>query len=141
MHLIHYLIGVTYYPVLVASFDTFTPAKGVTWYIFGFLLASGFQSYCHFILGRERAKTQLLPKPIQNPIFRFLHAPHYFAEFCIYFFVAASGSFPLLSLLNLGWIASMLGVSAFNSANWLCQTWKLKSRRELCHSLMFPFIF
>jgi 3-oxo-5-alpha-steroid 4-dehydrogenase 3 len=141
MHMIHYFIGMSYYPILLLSLNSYQTSQYAVYCVVGFAVASGLQFYCHCILGKERAKAQIQMRPITNPLFRFLHAPHYFAEFCIYFCLAALGSFPLLSVLNLMWIATMLGVSAYNSANWLCQAWKFKSHQAICRYIMFPFVF
>ncbi len=142
MHFIHYCVGITYYPVLLASFDSYDKSSNYPLpCLLGFAAASLLQFYCHCVLGKERSKSQIQLKPINNPLFGFLHTPHYFAEFCIYFCIAALGTFPPLAILNLCWIATMLGVSAYNSASWLREAWKYKSHREFCRYLLFPFIY
>jgi 3-oxo-5-alpha-steroid 4-dehydrogenase 3 / polyprenol reductase len=57
MHLIHYLIGITYYPVLLLSFSSgnfasYSPKTDwTTWYfILLFISSSLVQFYCHWIL-------------------------------------------------------------------------------------------
>ena len=153
MHLIHYLIGISYYPVLLMSFSINQSRNAggtINYYswIGLFVFASGLQCYCHWILGQERMKikkSQAPPscshRPLTNPLFRFIHAPHYFAELLIYLSIAGLNQFHPLSLLNLIWIISILGVSAKNSADWLTQKWEYKSHKDFCKYLMIPFLF
>lgn len=154
MHLIHYLIGISYYPILLISFkiqqsnDTFSVSLSFACWIALFIAASFLQSYCHWILGSERKniKNELnssLHRPINNYLFKLIHAPHYTAEFLIYLSIAGVQRFPIhpLSYMNLVWILTILGVSAKNSSDWLCETWKYKSRKDFCKYIIVPFLF
>lgn len=146
MHLIHYFIGISYYPVLLLSFHFQDDYKSNYYYpwIGLFIATSGFQLYCHWILGSSRRRNLVersAHRPLNNLIFKYIHTPHYFAELLIYTSIAGLFRFNLLSLLNLIWIISILGVSAKNSADWLCFTWKYKSYMEFCNYLMVPFLF
>lgn len=145
MHLIHYLIGISYYPVLLLSFhfQGFYKSKFYYPWIALFIVTSGFQCYCHWILGSSRRNLvkRGAHRPLNNFIFKYIHTPHYLAELLIYTSIAGLFRFSHLSLLNLIWIISILGVSAKNSADWLCETWKYKSYKEFCKYLMIPFLF
>ena len=145
MHLIHYLIGISYYPVLLLSFNFQDDYKSKFYYpwITLFIVTSGFQCYCHWILGSSRRNLveRGTHRPLNNFIFKYIHTPHYFAELLIYTSIAGLFRFEPLSILNLIWIISILGVSAKNSADWLCDTWKYKSYKEFCKYLMIPFLF
>lgn len=141
MHLIHYLIGLSYYPALLLSFHFQEEYRSVLLWIIIFMIASVFQFYCHWILGSARRNVTEVHRPLDNKIFKFIHTPHYFAEFLIYFAIAGVFRFHPLSVLNLIWILAILGVSAKNSSDWLCSTWKYKSHREFCEYLMIPFLF
>ena len=81
MHLIHSLICMTYYPVLLVSFS-FADSRSSIICVTLFLVASVLQSYSHYLLGRQR-RASSKHSPINHPLFRFIHAPHYFAEFLI----------------------------------------------------------
>lgn len=146
MHLIHYGIGITYYPILLLSFHFNTKKQhGVTLFnwIALFVISSVLQGYCHWILGsiRKGITPDQLHRPINHPLFKFIHAPHYFAELLIYLSMAGMEGFHPLMLLNLVWIVSILGVSAESSAGWLCKKWGFKSHEEFCKYLMVPFLF
>lgn len=158
MHLIHYLIGITYYPVLLLSFSSgnfasYSPKTDwTTWcFILLFISSSLVQFYCHLILGLERKRLSPKPKsknvmekchrPINCFPFKFLHAPHYTAELGIYLSIAGINSFRPVDCLNLLWILSILGVSACNSADFLCKTGRYKTHKEFCQYLMIPFLF
>lgn len=145
MHLIHYLIGLSYYPALLLSFNLQQEGESKLQYywIALFIAASLFQCYCHWILGSSRRNlvNKGIHRPLNHPIFKYIHTPHYFAELLIYTSIAGIFRFAPLSLLNLLWIVSILGVSAKNSADWLCDTWKYKSHKEFCKYLMIPFLF
>lgn len=148
MHLIHYLIGLSYYPLLLLSFHLQKGSLSRYFYawISLFIVASGFQCYCHWILGSIRKningkKEDRAHKPLNHPVFKFIHTPHYFAEMLIYTSIAGLHNFHPLSLFNLIWIISILGVSAKNSSDWLCKSWKYKSHRQFCKYLMIPFLF
>ena len=146
MHLIHYGIGITYYPVLLLSFESGNKYKYMFSYywIILYIAASVFQSYCHWILGSIRkatSKTDQPHRPIQHPLFKFIHAPHYLAELLIYTSIAGLQGFHPLMLLNLVWIVTILGVSAKNSADWLCDRWGYKGKESFCKYLMIPFLF
>lgn len=144
MHLIHYLIGLSYYPALLLSLSLQNTTINIGW-IGLFIFASGLQSYCHWILGCERIKMKQSMKgchrPLNHGIFKVIHSPHYFAELLIYTSIAGLQGFHPLSLLNLIWIVVILGVSAKNSSDWLVQRWKYKSHEEFCKYLMIPFLF
>lgn len=144
MHLIHYLIGLSYYPVLLVSFvlQSNTNTELIYWIIL-FVVASGLQFYCHLILGQERSKSQTSKKhrPLNHPIFKLIHTPHYFSELLIYTSMAGLNNFQPLSLMNLFWIITILGVSAKNSADWLIEQWGYKSHGDFCKYLMIPFLF
>ena len=141
MHLIHYLIGLSYYPVLLLGFHLQEEYQSASVWIIIFVFASAFQFYCHWILGSARRSVDIVHKPLNNAIFKFIHTPHYFSEFVIYFAIAGIFRFHPLSVLNLIWILSILGVSAKNSSDWLCSKWKYKSNRDFCKYLMVPFLF
>lgn len=144
MHLIHYLIGLSYYPALLLSFHLQEESNLRRYYWVGlFAAASLFQCYCHWILGSSRRNLvkKGVHRPLNHVIFKYIHTPHYFAELLIYTSIAGLFRFSPLSLLNLLWIISILGVSAKNSADWLCDTWKFKSHRDFCKYLMIPFLF
>lgn len=147
MHLIHYFIGLSYYPMLLLSFhfqeQEYSNLLQIYPWIALFITASGFQCYCHWVLGSARANLtrKNAHKPVNNFIFKFIHAPHYFAELLVYFAIAGLFRSHPLSLLNLIWIITVLGVSAKNSSDWLCDTWKYKSHKEFCKYLMIPFLF
>ena len=154
MHLIHYLIGISYYPILLISFkiqqnNNDPYSLSFAGWIALFIAASFLQSYCHWILGSERKNIKNGPKssahhrPINNRLFKLIHAPHYTAEFLIYLAIAGVQRFPIhpLSYMNLLWILTILGVSAKNSSDWLCETWKYKSRKDFCKYIIVPFLF
>lgn len=145
MHLIHYLIGISYYPVLLLSFQyqntSSLPNTNTFFWLFLFGSASVLQFYCHLILGQERVRIKGSHGPIDNFIFKFIHTPHYTAELLIYTCICALQGFHPLGLLNLIWIIAILGISSFNSANWMCKTWNYKSNREFCKYLFIPFLF
>lgn len=147
MHLIHYLIGISYYPVLLLTFylqqndQVIVYPQSITLVFVG---VSGFQCYCHWLLGSARRKcaNQKHPhRPLQNGLFKFIHTPHYFAELLIYSCIAAANHFHPLSLLNLLWIMTILGISSYNSAGWLCAQWKYRSHSDFCKYLMVPYLF
>ena len=145
MHLIHYGIGITYYPILLLSFHYIKRQqdKSSVYWIGLFVLSSAFQCYCHWILGslRKKIKSDQSHRPINHRLFKIIHAPHYFAEFLIYFSIGGLEGFHPLMLLNLIWIVAILGVSAKNSADWLCEKWGHKKHEEFCKYLMVPFLF
>lgn len=147
MHLIHYGIGITYYPILLLSFHINKNKQQsglmLLFWITIFVVSSVFQGYCHWILGsiRQGKKPDQPHKPIDHHLFKLIHAPHYFAEFLIYLSMAGMEGFHSLMLLNLIWIVSILGVSAESSANWLCKKWGFKGHKDFCKYLMIPFLF
>ena len=145
MHLIHYGIGISYYPILLLSFHINKTHSSPNYYywVIMFIISSMFQSYCHWILGsiRKEIKSDQPHRPINHFLFKFIHSPHYFAELMIYFSIAGMEGFHPLMLLNLIWIITILGVSACNSADWLCGRWGYKSKGEFCKYLMIPFLF
>jgi 3-oxo-5-alpha-steroid 4-dehydrogenase 3 / polyprenol reductase len=142
MHLIHYMIGLSYYPALLLSFH-FQESELNYFWIALFIVASVFQCYCHWILGSSRRNLlkEGMHRPLNHAIFKFVHTPHYLAELLIYTSIAGLFRFSPLSILNLVWITSILGVSAKNSADWLCDAWKYKSHKNFCKYLMIPFLF
>lgn len=139
MHLIHYLIGVTYYPALITAFS-YSESKPNLMGLILFAVTSVVQSYTHYLLGKQRSSS-LKYRPIDHPLFRFVHAPHYLTEFLIYLAIGICMPVSYFSVLNLGWIALMLGTSAKSSADFICKTGNYKSHKQFSRHLMFPFIY
>jgi hypothetical protein len=145
MHLIHYLIGLSYYPVLLASYWLIgevhlSKFELYTWTA-TFLAASVLQFHVHRVLGRERAR---LPpgkphRPIKNRLFQFIHTPHYTAEVLIYLALAGCCRWHPLALINVLWVLVMLTVSSYNSACWMKEQWQLKSLAMVSTYLVVPF--
>ena len=139
MHLIHYLIGITYYPALLLSFQ-FANQHASPIYVCLFAFGSLLQFYCHCVLGQARETLPDSHRPINNRLFRFIHTPHYTAEIIIYSAIAGICRRHFMSQLNLLWVISLLSVSSYNSATWTQKQYNYKQRTDFARFLIIPMI-
>ncbi len=125
MHLVHALVGLSYYPVLVLSVLFSEDALSMRpWHAMLIAFASLVQSYCHWQLYRARsechhpAKVSYVRMAEHSVLFRLLPSPHYLMEIVIYgVYAAAAGGSPLM-LLNWIFVLGNLAISARSTSLW-----------------------
>ena len=95
MHILHYFVGISYYPVLVECVAR-APATLHWTRIVLFLLFSMVQSHAHWTIGKASKTKEAREKrlPLNCGLFSVLCCPHYTAEVAIYWTLCCS---PLLA--------------------------------------------
>lgn len=137
MHILHALVGLSFYPAIVATFylSPDTPVNGE--YLFLFFLSTCIQSYCHWILFKSRLKGY---EPLAEKYLAFKHilCPHYLAEISIYFCFASFKGFDYRMTLALIFVAFNLVITADSTRRWYMKRYPRSKYRP--HALI-PFIW
>lgn len=152
MHLIHALVGFTYYCVLIFTFhlslNSSPTNQSPTFYQMLILLfASGVQCYCHWFLYTQRQRRHInggikpyVPITAKNFIFRKILCPHYTCEIIIYLTFAHinySAPFGWLFILNFLFVTGNLAISAHTTQQW----YKRKFPTAPQPYSIIPFVF
>lgn len=126
MHLIHAIVGLSYYPILVlamaASSQHYRTLQPGDYLLLAAL--SALQSYVHYTLWRQRrpqrhGKSVHVPVADRHPwLFGLTLSPHYFAEIGIYGLFSSLTAWSFLMCWNLAFVALNLLVSARHTAIW-----------------------
>ena len=114
MHLAHYLVGLTYYPIL---FVGIRDVNGNWNYLFAslFLALAIVQFKCHWLIAKFKRKSLHNLFVPNEGLFRFVWCPHYLAEVGMYACFATNTKLQLnflFTLLN-------LSVSAYKTKRWI----------------------
>lgn len=132
MHLIHYIVGLLYYPLMLQlldrNFDFCSLRQALFWC--GFLG----QLLCHLQLARlKKGSPEDHNCEPWTGVFSLLDCwnPHYFFEIVIWMSLTCD----YFTFLNLLWVISNLSVSAWKSKLWYEQQSKAK------HAALIPFVF
>lgn len=115
MHLLHYICGLSFYPVIIMILIDMEPkvlSKSTTWI---FCLLSWLQMHHHYLLGRTRRKGY---RAIDQALFRYVYCPHYMIEIILYILLLKQNYSCPLQMLCLVFVSLNLTVSAVNSKRW-----------------------
>ena len=116
MHVIHALVGFSYYPVLVSAFALSAPHFVINRStILLFAMLNGWQSYIHYLLYKSRQAGYV---PLEFWPFRYSQCPHYLAEILIYILFAWCANWSPTLLFNAAFVTANLTISAISTATW-----------------------
>jgi hypothetical protein len=138
MHIIHGLVGISYYPILVLAFllctahFRFNPIATLA-----IVALNVGQHYLHRLLYESRQKGEYFPLGDMFPEFRYTLCPHYLVEICIYALFAHLSGWSTLMLLNLAFVSANLYISAQSTRHWYLQQFPMARFRP---SALFPSI-
>lgn len=151
MHPIHFLVGISYYPILVTSLSLEGgDGSGDVWFCGIFSIISAMQSYCHYLLWKIRkidsssknAKKDYSPlRKIYPTTFGIVLCPHYSLEIVLYLLVVMWSKSKRLLMLNLIFTALNLRSSASNTGKWYEKRFPTKNERQKYPKLLVPFLY
>ncbi|PJF18504.1 hypothetical protein PSACC_01675 [Paramicrosporidium saccamoebae] len=122
MHIIHGLVGISYYPVLVLTFllckvhFQFHPIATLA-----LVALNIWQHYLHRLLYESRQKGEYLPLGDLFLEFRYTLCPHYMLEIAMYAWFAYLSGWSTLMVLNLAFVSANLYISAQSTLYWYLQ--------------------
>ena len=134
IHLIHYILGLSYYFFTIEALGQSNYSLNPVWILIFFLGTAG-QFLCHRILLKiRRTNSYQIPEGF---LFEYVSSPHYFCEIIIYWSFAEMGnSFNLW--LNVLFVITNLTVTASNSQFWYRREFK---GYPLNRKTLIPFLY
>lgn len=136
MHLIHFFVGISYYPFLIISLSR-EGGYGDLCFMLIFTFISILQCYCHYLLWKVRGDSYSPVAKIFPIPFSLVLCPHYSLEIVLYFLIMVWSGFRRLLLLNFLFTLINLGIGATNTGKWYMKYFKISKMQKL----LIPFIY
>ncbi len=136
MHFLHYLVGLSFYPMVSFVITTGVPKNIYILDFVAFAILSCLQFRTHQILYNLRnanRKHQPLPRV---SLFRFILCPHYVLEILLYFWLQYQLSLSNISILTSFFVFTNILISSIQTKKW----YEIKFGSDSRY-LLVPFIF